>query len=295
MAGYDDTKKKIFNALLGRPSEEEIQPDKHQEFALNLLEYIRGVEITANGPLVGVAYENTVPIQPDSSRAAYIAGVAQEKTAVFENFIQEDGRPVTIKTGEMEGNLVILIWNTRYWSYESIPTNIISQSNQANFYYNLSIRKTYASVADMNADSVNPIGTDGRLIKIGEPVTVVNSAAPSENGYYSYEGSENGWKFQSGFNFEVVQTTGTDANRPMSQKAITDELELKANHGYTSNPKTLKEVDDNLAQLADDVEDLDDRIVELELHKNPMVVMTKNEYDALEIKDPDTYYLIMED
>lgn len=26
-----------------------------------------------------------------------------------------------------------------------------------------------------------------------------------------------------------------------------------------------------------------------------MVAMTKNEYDALEIKDPDTYYLIMED
>jgi hypothetical protein len=41
--------------------------------------------------------------------------------------------------------------------------------------------------------------------------------------------------------------------------------------------------------------DLDDRIVELELHKNPMVVMAEDEYDALEIKDPDTYYLIIED
>jgi len=36
--------------------------------------------------------------------------------------------------------------------------------------------------------------------------------------------------------------------------AIQDDLALKANHGYESNPKTLKQVDDNSAQLAGDVE-----------------------------------------
>lgn len=64
----------------------------------------------------------------------------------------------------------------------------------------------------------------------------------------------------------VKQVTGQSIDDVMSQKAVTDELGQ-----------------------------LNDRIVELELHKNPMVVMTENEYDALEIKDPDTYYLIIED
>ena len=39
MAGYDDTKKKIINALAGRSSGEEIQPEKHQAYALNMLDY----------------------------------------------------------------------------------------------------------------------------------------------------------------------------------------------------------------------------------------------------------------
>ncbi len=48
----------------------------------------------------------------------------------------------------------------------------------------------------------------------------------------------------------VVQTTGTSETDVMSQKAVTDELALKAAHGYASNPKTLKQVDDSLVQLA---------------------------------------------
>ena len=58
-------------------------------------------------------------------------------------------------------------------------------------------------------------------------MTVVNSTTPAENGYYSYEGSENGWLLQSGFSFEIVQTTGTDINKPCLKKAVTDELAAK--------------------------------------------------------------------
>lgn len=39
----------------------------------------------------------------------------------------------------------------------------------------------------------------------------------------------------------------------MHQKAVTDELSTKASHGYESNPKTLKEIDDDLVQLESDV------------------------------------------
>ena len=44
---------------------------------------------------------------------------------------------------------------------------------------------------------------------------------------------------------------------PTSGKSARAELDEKAAHGYESNPKTLKEVDDNLAQLAGEVSLLD--------------------------------------
>jgi len=49
----------------------------------------------------------------------------------------------------------------------------------------------------------------------------------------------------------VVQTTGASLSDVMSQKAVTNELTSKANHGYDSSPKTLKEVEDDLALKAD--------------------------------------------
>ena len=42
-------------------------------------------------------------------------------------------------------------------------------------------------------------------------------------------------------------------------------------------------------------EGLNDRITELESHKNPITVLTEDEYEALEFKDPDIYYFIIED
>lgn len=224
MAGYNDTKELIIRALMGRPEGEEIQPENHQAYALNMLDYIRSLELVSTSTLIGIAESNTVPVQPNDSRVCYIAGVGQDRTVTFSNFIDDEGNPISITTGEMEGVFVILLWNMEHWVAYTFNTNIISSAESANFYYNYNIRKTYASVAAMNADSVNPIGTDGRLIKIGELVTVVNSTTPAENGYYSYEGSENGWLLQSGFSFEIVQTTGTDINKVMSQKAVTDEI-----------------------------------------------------------------------
>ncbi len=44
----------------------------------------------------------------------------------------------------------------------------------------------------------------------------------------------------------VKQVTGTSETDVMSQKAVTDGLGTKANHGYGANPKTLKEVDNSV-------------------------------------------------
>lgn len=230
MAGYEDTKQKIISTLMGRPVGTEIQPENHQDYALNMLDYIRSLELIATSTLIGVAESNTTPVQPNSSRVCYIAGVAQSQTVVFENFIDENGNPISVTTGDTEGVFVILMWNTQYWSAQTFSTNIISHSESATFYYRYNIRKTYASIALMNSDVASPIGTDGKYIKIGDIVTVVNSTTPSENGIYSYEGATDGWKYQSSFNFQLEQIRSQNTNTAPSSKLFDDKInELASN------------------------------------------------------------------
>lgn len=187
MAGYDDTYQMIINTLMGRPVGTEIQPEDHQAYALNMLEYIRSLELLANAPFIGVATPTTQPVQPDDSRACYIAGVAQDRTTTFQNFRDMNGDPISITNGEMEACLVIFVWNAQYWSAETVPTNIISSADQAYFFYNLTIRKTYDSVSAMNADVSAPVGNDGKYIKVGEIVSVHNEDDPTEDAIYSWE------------------------------------------------------------------------------------------------------------
>lgn len=187
MAGYDDTYNMIISTLMGRPAGTEIQPENHQAFALNMLEYIRSLELLANAPFIGVATPTTQPVQPDDSRACYIAGVAQDRTTVFQNFRDMNGDPISITNGEMEACLVIFVWNAQYWSAATVPTNIISSADQAYFFYNLTIRKTYDSVSAMNADVSAPVGNDGKYIKVGEIVSVHNEDDPTEDAIYSWE------------------------------------------------------------------------------------------------------------
>ncbi len=224
MAGFEDTRQKIISTLMGRPNGTEIQPENHQDYALNMLDYIRSLELIATSTLIGVAESNTTPVQPNSSRVCYIAGVAQNQTVTFENFIGENGNPISVTTGDMEGIFIILMWNTQYWSAQTFSTNIISQTESATFYYRYNIRKTYASIALMNADVASPIGTDGKYIKVGDIVTVVNSTTPSENGIYSYEGATDGWKYQSSFNFQLEQIRSQNTNTAPSSKLFDDEL-----------------------------------------------------------------------
>ena len=64
---------------------------------------------------------------------------------------------------------------------------MISSADQAYFFYNLTIRKTYDSVSDMNADVSAPVGNDGKYIKVGEIVSVHNEDDPTEDAIYSWE------------------------------------------------------------------------------------------------------------
>lgn len=198
-AGYDSTRQKILETLLQRPTGTEIQPEGHQDFALALLDYIRSVELISGSTLIGIAEENTTPVQPEDANVAYIAGVAQERTATFTNFRGEDGDPLVVETGENEAKLVILFWNKEYWAKEEVNANIVSQADTANYFYNLAIRRTYSSTAAMNADVSAPTATDGTTIKYGEIVSVVNTSDSSQNAIYSYEtdGTSPYWQYQS--------------------------------------------------------------------------------------------------
>jgi hypothetical protein len=233
MAGYNDTKAMIISTLMGRPAGTEIQPENQQAYELNMLDYIRSLELISSSSIIGVADESTTPVQPDNARVSYIAGVAQNRTVTFQNFIGQNGQPLSITTSDMEAYLVILLWNAQYWTMQAIPTNIISSAETAYFYYNYNIRKTYTSVSAMNADSVNPIGVDGKPIKVGDLVSIVNSNNSSENGMYSYTGSE--WQFQTSYNFQLVQSLGNDPNVGVSQQGLTKVI----NRSNVVNPSSI--------------------------------------------------------
>ena len=214
MAGYDDTYNMIISTLMGRPNGTEIQPENHQAFALNMLEYIRSLELLANAPFIGVATPTTQPVQPDDTRACYIAGVAQDRTTIFQNFRDMNGDPISITNGEMEACLVIFVWNAQYWSAETVPTNIISSADQAYFFYNLTIRKTYDSVSAMNADVSAPVGNDGKYIKVGEIVSVHNEDDPTEDAIYSWE---TGPKWQLQMKLSALDSRVFDGGRADSK------------------------------------------------------------------------------
>lgn len=198
--GYEDTRQKILSTLMQRPNGKEIQPSEHQDFALSLLEYIRNVELISGSTLIGVADEDTVPVQSDVANGTYIAGVAQQRNITYQHFIDQNGEPISVSTGEMEAKLVILTWNREYWEKQEISANIISQANEAFFFYTLTIRKTYESYADMRADVTSPIGNNGKSIKQGEIVSIHNESNERENSVYSYEFDSNNnpyWQLQT--------------------------------------------------------------------------------------------------
>lgn len=214
MAGYDDTRQKILETLMQRPNGTMIQPENHQDFALNLLDYIRSVELITASTLIGVAYEDTMPVQSNDANEAYLAGVAQQRSATFQDFHDVNGQPITVTTGEMEAKLVILTWNRQYWTKEEISANIISQADTAYFFYNLTIKKTYNSVSAMNADVTAPVGNDGKYIKVGEIVSVHNEDDPTEDAIYSWE---EGPRWQLQMKLSVLDSRVFDGGRADSK------------------------------------------------------------------------------
>lgn len=225
MIDYNALRDEIIDSLVGRPNGTQIQPTNHQHFALDMLDYIRSLELALQSTLMGFADVNTIPHQPDDARVSYVAAVNPNSTNIYTNFYDINGNSISVTSNDNQGLLVILIWNMQFWSYEVVP------AGQAT-YYAYNIRKTYDSIATMNADLTLPVATDGTPILIGEIVSVVNQNNSNEDGLYTYEGTL--WRFQCSFSIY-----GDDVNH--NQVSVTDSisgttLTKNINLGLLNNP-----------------------------------------------------------
>lgn len=160
---YNTVREKILSTLLGRPEGTEVQVSNHQDYALNLLEYVRRVEIAQQSVLIDVANEDTEPIKPNSSRVTYIAGIPVGETVVFYNFLDEEGEPITVSS-TTESLFVLLLWNCSYWSAYSFPISLIY--NQIDFLENTDQSLIYIK------KNLTKIGIIGTLYCSGALVTI---------------------------------------------------------------------------------------------------------------------------
>lgn len=235
---YSDVKAKIINTLMGRPVGTEIQPENHQDYALSLLDYVRSLELTSQSGLIDIANEDTVPVQPSNARVAYITGIGQNSTITFTNFLDSLGNPIVVTSRPMEGGFIILLWNTQYWSYELIVSNISIISGQS-IFYNYKIRKTFESYEAMYYNIVDPTGDDGNLITVGEIVSVKNLLDDSKDGVYSR--TSTGWQFQTSFYSQIMKEgekkSSLDAGY-FGEKSLTDDyLYVCVQAGTAGNAK----------------------------------------------------------
>ena len=126
MAGYSDTKQMIINALMGRPEGTQIQPEDHQAFALQIIDYIRSVELVAgNATPIGFADADTVPVQPYNGQAVYLSSVSGSNTVTFTNFIDQNGNAISVTSTTNVIKLVTLLWNGQYWSSQVTSVNAV--------------------------------------------------------------------------------------------------------------------------------------------------------------------------
>ena len=110
-------------------------------------------------------------------------------------------------------------------NYTKIKQSLTGLENVA--FNPLTIKKTYLTFTEAENDT-NPIGDDGLAIKIGQIVSVT-----AANKIYKLKALVSGVP-----TWENVGTIG--------------DLTTKADHGYSSNPKTLKQVEDETVRLADE-------------------------------------------
>ena len=106
----------------------------------------------------------------------------------------------------------------------------------------------------------------------------------------------------------VVQESGDSEELVMSQKAVSvrldslsstiSEVNDKANNAYTKAESASKMAEDNksaLVTVTSDISTLKKKVDDIPATITKFVNMTEAAYEALETKDPDTYYMLTEE
>lgn len=170
MSGYLDTRQMIIDTLMGRPEGTQIQPEDHQAYALNMLNYIRSIELSSGSTLTGIAETDTVPIEPLDSRVAYIGSVSQNSVETFTYFKNENNQPITITTTDYS-TFVIFMWNTQYWEYQILPISVLENNSFVGYF-----------VCNSNANSdkqitcnINELTTNMRILVLMENINTKNN------------------------------------------------------------------------------------------------------------------------
>ena len=184
MAGYSNIKQKIIDTLTNRPSGHEIQPEEHQDLELDLLEYIRTIELNSSSAFAGTATSDTEPIQPATSPAVYISSVSSGETVTFTNFRDENGNPIVVTCPSDISKIVVLVWNQFCWTSQEI--DIEASISSVGGYAFCGIAST-ETVPDDNTPWAYITGTPGTYANFND--LVVNSGEIALFTYDNVEGS----------------------------------------------------------------------------------------------------------
>lgn len=158
-SSYEVIQQEIINALVGRPAGTQIQPEDHQQFALDLLDYIRSVEIIGASSLQGNAAPNTVPLQPSNAKVSYISSVPPGQTYVYSNFLNENGQPISITSSANALSLVTLLWNGQYWTASSTVLTLAVGYTNGYLFKGVAVPSTNPGTPDQNVFYIADAGT----------------------------------------------------------------------------------------------------------------------------------------
>lgn len=231
MAGYLDTKKLIEDTLVGRPAGTMIYPDGHQNFALQMLDYIRSIELLGSSVLQGIATPDTVPVQPNNAKVSYIATVPIATTATFLYFYDENGDRIVVTNDSNTVSVVILIWNCLYWSAQVMQIQV---SNMGGQYYGF-----YPSSDDLPDDASAP---GYAYVGASEPFAVwnFNGSVWSDSG--STINGISGEPGRDGVGFQSVSTAqdGTIVITLTNGDTITIDLNHEHPSYYSKNVENVQ-------------------------------------------------------
>lgn len=158
-SSYEVIQQEIIDALVGRPAGTQIQPENHQKFALDLLDYIRSVEIIGASALQGNADPNTIPVQPDNAKVSYISSVPPGQTYVYSNFLDENGNPISVTSGSNTLSLLTLLWNGRYWTVSSSVLSLAVGYTNGYLFKGIALPATNPGTPDQNVFYIGEAGT----------------------------------------------------------------------------------------------------------------------------------------